>query len=225
MRTPSPKASTEKLRGLSIYTGAKLASEPELKDLATLLEEGEAELALADTGIEAATRAALVQQALRDKADREADAKTRGVFNAARTVDGTSGGKAGPKQKSLFAKGLLGVTAVPLDEQPGAMMVLASLLAADADPTLSAHAPVITAAATKLKEAVDAYNAATQGVAVAWGQVMRARQAWIRLYEKVYGELVVRLGKRSAEAYFKAPKKLPKPQEPVLPTPPTPTPA
>ena len=216
MRTPSVKDSTERLRGLSTYSSAKLSTVDEFKDLAALLDQGEADLGLAETGLRAAVKAALVQQAFRDQADSAADTKTNVLFNGVRSADGVSGGKAGRKQRRLFPNGLLGVTAIPIAEQPGAMAVLAGLLATEDDKTLAVHAPVISAAGEKLKAAVEAYDAATHAVALATAQMRQARETWIRLYEKVYGELVSRVGKRSAEAYFKAPKKLPKPKDVVL---------
>ncbi|MBW2736135.1 MAG: hypothetical protein JRH20_27435 [Deltaproteobacteria bacterium] len=219
MRTPSVKYSTEKLRGLSTYTCAKLSAKAETKDLAVLLEASEMELALADEGWRGAERNALVQQALRDQADEEADHGIRIILNTTRSLDGTSGGKGGPRQQRLFPKGLLGVTAVPIAAQPAAMTLFAGLLAEEEDASLTAFAATVTAAGQKLEAGVEAFAAANQAVTIASSQVKRARAAWIRLYEKVYGELVSRIGKRAAEPYFKAPKKLPTPKDPVLPTP------
>jgi len=124
-------------------------------------------------------------------------------------ADGNAGGKAGPMQKRYFKDGLTAVTLVPIAQQVGVMRVLAGSLAKADDTAIAGHASGIEMAANALEDGIDAHQIAIQGAQVAYGQLVEGRQAWIRVYEKTYGELVVRMGKRSAESFFKVPKKLP----------------
>lgn len=217
MRTPSARESTERLQALSIYTAAQLKAKAETKDLAVGLEKAETELGVLDVAYDGATRSMVAQQALRDQADRDADNTARQCYLATRAADGTAGGKGGRKQALYFPNGLIGLTGMPIDQQPGAMAILAGRLANDEDPSIAGHATAIGAAGDALDSAVQAFEASLQSVQIVFGQVLKARAAWIRIYERTYGELVARVGKRSADGFFKAPKKLPKPKAPNLP--------
>ena len=210
MRVPSPKESTERLRQLSIYTAAQLQADAETKALAAPLDEERKRMEQADVALSAAEDSQVAQMALRDNADRNADGAVRDCYLDVRQADGSAGGKAGPKQQAYFRGGLTGITLLSVPRQAGAMRVLAGQLAKDSDPAIAAHEAPISAAADALDAAVDAYEVAIQGVSVAYGQVFAARGDWIRVYEKTYGELVVLVGKRAAEKYFKVPKRLPK---------------
>lgn len=121
--------------------------------------------------------------------DREADNIGRRCYTATRVADGTAGGKAGRKQAHYFPNGLLGLTGLPIDQQPGAMAILAGRLANDEDPAIAGHATAIAAAGDTLDSAVQAFEASLQSTQIVYGQVLEARAAWIRIYERTYGEL------------------------------------
>lgn len=211
MRTPSPTESTERLRQLSIYTEAQLGADAQAKDLVQPLQQARAELETAEKARQTAEDAATAQMALRDGSDRAADDTVRDFYLDVRAADGKGGGKAGPLQKSYLPNGLSGITHRPVAAQIAAMRVLAGKLIGTADAALAAHGPGIASAADALEQSAEGYEVAVQGVGIAYGQVVVARTAWIRIYEKTYGELIARVGKRAAEAFFKAPKKLPTP--------------
>jgi hypothetical protein len=202
MRTPKPTESTERLIDQHVYLEARLNADAETKDLAPPLVAARTGLEAADAAHQAAREAMLAQLALRDGADSAADDALRAAYQALQVSENRAGGKAGPRTKRVFGKGLRGATDGPADAQPGVMAIIAGLLASDPDPTVNAHETAVTQAADALEVANEAYAAAIGAVQIAYGQELAARSEWIRQYEKVYGELIARVGKRKAEGYF-----------------------
>jgi len=96
------------------------------------------------------------------------------------------------------------------------MRVQATRLEADVNETLAAGAELFREKAGVLEDTVDAFELALEQVAIAWAQVLRTRSEWIRIYEKMYGEIVSLKGKKAANGFF---KKLSKPRKKPTPTP------
>ncbi|MBW2732879.1 MAG: hypothetical protein JRH20_10850 [Deltaproteobacteria bacterium] len=203
MKTPTVTQSTDALHDLHVYTTAQLKAETETKDLAAHLQRSSVAMNEAQTAHDLAHDAMIAQLAMRVRADDAADDVLRQVYLQLRSFEGSAGGKATGKVAQLFPHGLRGATDGPITQQPGVMGVLAARLGKFEDPEINAYSVLVERNAEELDRTVAGYEAAIDAVTVAYGDVVNARAEWIRQYEKTYGELVVRRGKKKAELYFR----------------------
>jgi len=213
MRTPGIQTGNDTLLGLGTYTVAKLKAKNETKDLVALLQPTMDVLRAVGDARVVAELLVMTRMAMRDTTDYEADELLRRLYHDVKGIEG--GNRPGPRCQLLFPKGLVGITGCPIPAQPGMMHTLGGLLEADDDPRLAGQTEAIRTKADELSEQVDAFADATNQAAVAYGEVLRARAGFIRGYEKVYAQLVDRLGKRAAETFFKKPAKKRKPAGPT----------
>jgi len=74
-------------------------------------------------------------------------------------------------------------------------------------PAIKASASAVIESAAELRDRNDAYDAARDQVAAAYSNVLDARAEVIRAVERVYGQLIDRVGRKKAELYFKKAQK------------------
>lgn len=210
MRIPDIKTGDATLLGLGTYTVAKLKANNDTKDLVAILQPTMDVLRAAGEGRGVAELLVMTRMALRDTTDYEADELVRVIYYDVKGLEG--GSRPGPRGKLLFPKGLNAITGGPIPEQPGMMHTLAGVLESDELPQLAGRAEAVRAKAEELTEKVAAFDDSTDQAAVAYSEVLRARAGFIRAYEKVYAQLIDRVGKRRAETFFKKATKKRKPK-------------
>jgi hypothetical protein len=199
MEKPNLSSSQGTFETLTTYSTARMKADAETRALAPPLAAAWGNLKAAGDSHQAMENAMVAAMAMRDRVDLQVDDFVRALFRAAQGVYGAKG----QRIKALYPDGLNALIKGPIPDQPGKMRVQATRLDADANETLAAGGEQMREKAAELQEAVDTFNLAVEQVAVAWGQVLRARSEWIRIYEKTYGELVALVGKNKADAYFK----------------------
>ncbi len=205
MWKPRPKTATKDLVKLSTYTRTRLAAKAETKDLEPPLKDAEDRMVEADDSFEQVEQTVQGAMARRDVADGDADDLLGRLYHDLRGLE--PGRRLGPMGQQLFPKGLQAVTHSKVRDQPGEMRILAGKVNAIADTRIAGYAQAIVDKAQALDDKVGEYETTLEQAGVAFGDLLRARMDWIRLYEKTYGELVARLGKAQAEKFFKKAKR------------------
>lgn len=211
MRKPKAQTTTRELTKLHTYTAARLGADPATRDLGAPLQAVHDKLVAAEAGHALHDQMVQAAMALRDAEDETSDELLGRLYHDLRGIE--PGRSLGTLGRQLLPKGLAAVTHCPVRDQPGEMRILAGRVAAAADSRIAGYAQAVEEKAAALDEKLVDYEAALERLGVAYGDLLRARLDWIRVYEKTYGELVTRLGKAKAEKFFKkaARKRKPRP--------------